>query len=348
MIRLSFVSCMLILFASCRLKPEQEIRFALPPGVPAMVIPANNPTTPAGVELGRYLFYDPVLSVDSSQACGDCHRQNLAFTDARPKSVGALGEKGSRSAMSLANVGLYYNGLFWDGREQRLEKQALHPITDPRELAGEWSVILTRLGQNKMYSARFKAAFGLDDSDALQPEHIAKALAQFMRSILSFDSKYDRVLRGESDFTLSELRGWNIFFDASPDLPMAECSHCHPDPLFSNLKYENNGLQPLDTRGQYTDRGREGVTGRSSDRGKFKVPTLRNIGLTAPYMHDGRLASLEEVMDHYNSGGHFGPTVSPNVRPLGLSEKDKADLLAFLNTLTDSTLLESKAFSNPF
>jgi len=313
-----------------------------------MAIPADNPTTAAGLELGRYLFYDPILSADSSQACADCHFQDLAFTDAQAKSTGALGPTGNRSAMSLANVGLYYNGLFWDGRVQSLEAQSLHPITDPKELAGEWPGILSRLRKNADYPARFKAAFGLERAVDIRPEHVGKALAQFERSLLSFDSKFDRVQRGEAAFTVSELRGWNIFFDANPELPMAECNHCHVDPLFSTLQYENNGLQQLKGNREYADNGREVVTGRTSDRGKFRVPTLRNITLTAPYMHDGRLKSLEEVLDHYNSGGHDGLTVSPNVRPLALSEEDKVDLLAFLNTLTDSTFITKEAFSNPF
>jgi cytochrome c peroxidase len=343
-----FLSVVVVVTTACQLTVEQEVVFDLPPSVPVMDIPSDNPTTAEGISLGRMLFYDPILSADSSQACADCHFQDLAFTDALSKSKGALGVEGSRSAMSLANVGLYYDGLFWDGRVKSLEEQSLHPITDPKELAGDWSEILPRFRQNQTYLQRFEAAFGLKEAEAIQPHHIARSLAQFERSLLSFDSKFDRVQRGEAEFTLSELRGWSIFFDANPDLPMAECNHCHIDPLFSNLKYENNGLQHLDENGHYPDNGREVVSGRASDRGKFRVPTLRNITLTAPYMHNGSLATLEEVLDHYNSGGHYGLTVSPNVRPLSLSAEDKADLLAFLNTLTDSTFINNEAFSNPF
>lgn len=337
-----------MIITACQLPIEQEVVFDLPSSVPVMDIPPDNPTTVAGIALGRMLFYDPVLSVDSSQACADCHFQDLAFTDALGKSKGALGVEGSRSAMSLANVGLYYDGLFWDGRAKSLEEQSLHPITDPEELAGDWSEILPRFRENKAYLQKFEAAFGLKEAVVIQPRHVAMALAQFERSLLSFDSKFDRVQRGEAEFTLSELRGWSIFFDANPDLSMAECNHCHIDPLFSNLKFENNGLQQLDKNGHYPDNGREGISGRSGDRGKFRVPTLRNIALTAPYMHNGSLATLEEVLEHYDSGGHYGLTVSPNVRPLSLTAEDKADLLAFLNTLTDSTFINNEAFSNPF
>lgn len=177
---------------------------------------------------------------------------------------------------------------------------------------------------------------------------VSKALAQFERSLLSFNSKFDRASRGEVDFSISELRGWSIFFDANQAVPNSECNHCHIDPLFSNLKYENNGLQVPDADGNYPDNGLGKVTGNKYDNGKFRVPTLRNIALTAPYMHDGRLATLEEVLEHYNSGGHYGENVSPNVRPLHLDEQDKKDLLAFLNTLTDSTFITNEAYSNPF
>jgi len=339
---------LILAFVACRPNRPEVAVFELPASVPSMVVPPDNPTTLEGIALGRYLFYDPVLSVDSTQSCASCHFPDLAFTDGLGRSVGALGVAGVRSAMSLANVGLNYNGLFWDGRVESLEEQSLHPINDPRELAGEWPVILARLRQSKHYWALFRAAFLLTGPEEIGPVHIARALAQFERSLLSFDSKFDRVQRGEADFSLAELRGWSIFFDANPALPAAECNHCHVDPLFSNLRYENNGLQALGTDEHYEDDGREQVTGRVGDRGKFRVPTLRNIALTAPYMHDGRLASLEEVLDHYNSGGHAGPTVSPNVRVLHLSEQDKQDLLAFLNSLTDSIFLNNEAFANPF
>lgn len=348
MSKMVYISGILLFLAACQPAAEQAFVFELPLSVPPMIIPADNPTTVAGIELGRYLFYDPILSADSSQACAACHFQDLAFTDALAKSTGVLGREGDRSAMSLANVGLYYDGLFWDGRVQTLEGQSLHPITDPGELAGDWAVILPRLRKSERYAALFEAAFALRQAEAIQPLHIARALAQFERSLLSFDSKFDQVQRGEAAFTLAELRGWNIFFDANPNLPMAECNHCHVDPLFSNLQYENNGLQKLQEDGSYADNGRAIATGNANDRGKFRVPTLRNIALTAPYMHDGRLATLDEVIDHYNSGGHYGLTVSPNVRPLRLGEQDKADLLAFLNTLTDSTFITEEAYSNPF
>lgn len=320
----------------------------LPADVMAMQIPADNPLTEAGIELGRRLFYDPILSADSTQACVNCHRQELAFTDGQALSLGVKGLTGSRNAMSLVNVGLYHDGLFWDGRVSTLEAQSLHPITDPRELAGNWPVLLDRLRKHPVYSKRFKQAFNLASAIEIDSVHVAKALAQFERTLLSFDSKFDRVQGGAAEFTIAEQRGWTIFFDASADLPHAECNHCHVDPLFSTLAFENNGLEKVVGLAFYQDKGRGGVTNNLYDNGKFRVPTLRNIALTAPYMHDGRFKTLEEVIDHYVSGGHFSENVSPNVRELNLSKADKADLLAFLHTLTDTTLIINPAFSNPF
>ena len=320
----------------------------LPAEVMAMQMPEDNPLTVAGVELGRRLFFDPILSLDSTQACVNCHQQHLAFTDGQALSLGVKGLAGSRNAMSLVNVGLYYDGLFWDGRVATLEEQSLHPITDERELAANWPLILGRLRNHPDYSEQFKLAFDLRDVQAIDSIHIARALAQFERTLVSFNSKFDQVQQGLAEFTLSEQRGWAIFFDASPDLPHAECNHCHVDPLFTTLAFENNGVEVVTGLEAYQDKGRGAITGNVYDNGKFRVPTLRNITLTAPYMHDGRFQTLEEVIDHYVSGGHFSENVSPNVRELNLSAADKADLLAFLYTLTDTTFVHNPAFSNPF
>lgn len=338
---------------ACQTEIKQQAAVApysleLPADVIAMQIPADNPLTTIGVDLGRRLFYDPILSADSTQACVSCHQQNLAFTDGQKLSLGVKGLLGARNAMSLVNVGLYHDGLFWDGRTPTLEAQSLHPITDEKELAGTWSEILDRISNHSDYPARFKAAFGVKNPLEIDAIHVAKALAQFERTLISFNSKFDQVQNGTADFTIAEQRGWTIFFDASSDLPHAECNHCHVDPLFTTLAFENNGLEVVANLDAYLDKGRGAVTQNRYDNGKFRVPTLRNIALTAPYMHDGRFETLEEVIDHYVSGGHFSENVSPNVRKLDLSAADKADLLAFLHTLTDTTLVNNPAFSNPF
>jgi len=323
---------------------SRYVRLEEAPYFVKMAMPADNPLTPSGIELGRRLFYDPLLSRDSTISCASCHRQELAFTDGRAVSRGVDGRAGDRSAMSLVNVGYYYRGLFWDGRTATLEEQANHPLTDPREMDNDWPTILERLRRKDAYFPYFSEAFGLDAPEAIREEHVRKALAQFQRTLVSHNAKWDRVERGEAVFTAAEKRGWAIFFDASEALPQAECSHCHSDPLFSNLKFFNNGIDSA----RNLEQGRAVVTGRPSDVGKFRTPTLRNIELTAPYMHDGRFSTLEEVIDHYASGGHPAPNVNPNVRRLNLTERDKADLIAFLKTLTDTTFIRNPDFANPF
>ncbi len=311
----------------------------------AMQVPEHNPMQKQKIALGRMLFYDPVLSIDSTISCSSCHLQQLAFTDGRPKSIGVRGRKGQRSALSLANVGYYYKGLFWDGKSATLEAQVVHPITDTLEMAAGWDIVVSRLSKMKRYKQAFAEAFG-GSPDEITPLQVAQCLAQFQRTIVSNNSKYDRHIRGEIELTATERRGMAIFFDESDTLPKSECGHCHTDPLFTNQKFENNGIDPFDQIEK--DRGRQEITGNRYDKGKFRVPTLRNIALTAPYMHDGRFETLQAVIDHYASGGHAGINVSPNVMPLQLGERDKKDLIAFLNALTDSTLIVDPSLSDPF
>lgn len=349
-----FIIGLLILFIG--LANWQPIRDAFSKNIPTpyiveepplffkMTHPEDNQLTEEGVSLGRYLFYDPILSVDSSISCSSCHLQALAFTDGKAVSNGIYGRKGRRSAPSLVNVGYHYKGLFWDGRSPSLEEQAIHPIEDTLEMGNTWTAVVERLQQHPSYPEMFRKAFGIS-REGISREWIVRALSQFQRTIISADSKYDRVIGGTDHFTEEEQRGMTIFFDASEELPFSECGHCHTDPLFTHLGLENNGVDFDEdiTR----DKGKGALSGHSFDDGQFKVPTLRNIALTAPYMHDGRFGTLEEVIDHYASGGHPGPNVSPNVRPLTLTEKDKQALIAFLNTLTDSTLLYNEALSDP-
>lgn len=309
-----------------------------------MVVPKDNPTTYEGVELGRRLFYESALSGNQSISCAHCHQTALAFTDGGATSSGSVGKFGKRSAPSLLNIGFHYKGVFWDGRSPNLEDQALHPIQDSLEMSGDWVGIIRRLENDNDYPALFEKAFG---SKKINKKLVAKALAQFQRTLISVDSKFDRVMREETTFTANEKRGWVIFFDAGyPSTPMAECSHCHNDPLFTNLEFTNNGIDSSLTLMDFSDAGLGGITANKYDNGKFRTPTLRNIAVTAPYMHDGRFKTLEEVIDHYNSGGHYSENKNPNVKPLGLTTKDKADLLLFLNTLTDSVALHKEAYLN--
>lgn len=313
----------------------QYLQAAHPPGFSPMRIPLDNPLTKAGVALGRKLFFDPILSRDSSISCSTCHQPQLAFTDGKAISTGIEGRQGKRSAMSLLNVGFYAKGLFWDGRVATLEEQSLHPVRDSNEMNYNWDILGKKLQTHPLYPKLFRKAFGIKTSSAIDSTLIGKALAQFERTLISANTKFDRVMREETTFTPQEKRGWTIFFDASPALPTSECNHCHVDPLFSTLNFENNGLVAAATLDDYPDKGRGTVTKNRNDNGMFRVPTLRNLKYTAPYMHDGRFKTLDEVLTHYASGGHPGVNVSPNVRVLKLNKQDRADLLAFLNTLND-------------
>jgi cytochrome c peroxidase len=306
-----------------------------PPGFPPMRIPADNPLTEAGVALGRKLFFDSILSRDSSIACSTCHQPHLAFADGNPFSKGILGRKGKRSTLSLLNVGFYAKGLFWDGRATTLEEQSLHPVRDSTEMDHSWVEVAQKLQAHPLYPSLFRQAFGITRRTAIDSVLVGKALAQYERTLISADTRFDQVMRGEAQFSAQEKRGWTIFFDASALIPTSECNHCHVDPLFSTLAFENNGLDPALSLDNYVDKGRGAVTGNRNNNGQFRVPTLRNLKYTAPYMHDGRFKTLEEVLSHYTSGGHPGINVSPNVRQLNLSQQDRAALIAFLNTLND-------------
>ena len=313
-------------------------------------LPADtaNPLTEAGIALGQRLFFDPILSRDSSVACVSCHLPERAFTDGKTIAVGVGGKEGFRNAPSLANLAWINQGLFWDGRSPSLEQQALDPVEAPHEMDSDWDSVLFRLRQKPEYVTAFRKAFGVDSPEQINKQLAARAIAQFERTLISSESKYDRVQRGEAQFTPLEQRGRDIFFDASAELPDAECGHCHTPPLFTDQTYTNNGVQYSQELDAIKDRGRGGVTGIRYENGRFRVPSLRNIALTAPYMHDGSLPTLEAVIDHYDRGGLPGPNVDPKIRPLHLSELDKQALVAFLHTLTDSTFAFSGHFGGKY
>jgi cytochrome c peroxidase len=292
--------------------------------------------TKQGVALGRQLFFDPILSGDSTLSCSSCHQPHLAFTDGLALSQNKKGKQSKRSAPSLLNVVYHYKGLFWDGRAETLEQQAFEPVTNPIEMAATWPKVIQRLQNQPSYWVMFRQAFGIQKKTDIDSVLVVRALAQYERTLFSANAKFDQVMRKEAVFTPSEKRGWTIFFDASPNLPFSECNHCHIDPLFTNLAYENNGIQQVNHLEDFPDPGRGAITKNRNDLGKFVVPTLRNIALTAPYMHDGRFQTLQEVIDHYASGGHLADNLNPNVRVLKLQEQDKKNLIAFLHTLTDT------------
>lgn len=319
--------------------------------LPAPQLPADNPLTEQKVLLGRMLFYETMLSKDGSQACASCHLQTDGFSDPNRFSIGVEGLPGKRQAMPIFNMAWHSNQFFWDGRANLLRDQALKPIEDPLEMNETLENVIAKLSDSKMYRDQFVRAF---DSEEITEEKMALALEQFMLSIVSYQSKYDRYLAGEVALTESEERGrilfeteYNPFF---PEFSGADCAHCHGGKNFENDQYMNNGL---DSDADFTDLGREMVTQNAADRAKFKVPSLRNVAITAPYMHDGRFQTLEQVVDHYNQGIRNSSTVDPtveNTRETGLflTPQDKMDLVNFLHTLTDEVMMSEPAYQSPF
>ena len=343
---------------SCNEDPEletvelDETPYNLEYGLlPTPRLPLDNPLTVQGVLLGKMLFYEKQLSGDNSQSCADCHRQETGFSDPLRFSVGVRGLEGDRQAMPVFNMAWHQNEFFWDGRAHLLRDQSIEPIQNPIEMDESLDNVISKLEASKNYRDQFIRAFG---SPEITTARMALAMEQFMMSIVSADSKYDKFLAGEVQLTESEERGrilfeteYNPFF---PESSGGDCTHCHGGLNFENDQYMNNGL---DSESNQTDKGRELVTQDLTDRAKFKVPSLRNIAVTAPYMHDGRFQTLEEVIEHYNSGIKDSPTVSEHVgqtigKGLFLSEQDKIDLINFLKTLTDYSFLENDEYKSPF
>lgn len=322
----------------------------IPDWMPEPHIPADNPLTEEGVALGRRLFYDPILSSDGSQSCGTCHQPDKSFTDGLAVSTGVLGMQGKRNSMALVNLAFNTNGFFWDGRAKTLEKQALIPVEDHVELNESWDNVEDKLRRDETYPALFREAFGISRKTEITRDLVVKAIAQFERILISANSRFDRVVwLNEGWLTDAELRGKQLFFfEELQTIDHPGCSHCHFDPLFTDNRYKNNGLDSVARLEDFQDPGLGGVNDNRYDLGKFRVPTLRNIALTAPYMHDGRFQTLEEVLDHYSRGGHGMENEDVNIRPFALSERQKQDLIAFLNTLTDTTFTQNPAFQNPF
>ena len=320
--------------------------------LPLPPIAEDNQLTNTGVDLGRRLFYDDILSLDQSMNCASCHQQQFAFSDTSRFSIGVEGEPGGRQSMAVVNMAYNTNEFFWDGRAHLLRDQVVKPIQDPKELNLAMDVLLTRLQNHPDYPTLFIKAFG---TSTITEELLGLALEQFCNSILSGNSKYDQYLNGSVELTESEERGRVLFFaeynPGFPDISGADCAHCHSGINFENDQYMNNAL---DADGDMEDLGRAVVTENASDNGKFKVPTLRNVALTPPYMHDGRFTNLADVLAHYNTDMVMSSTIDPaliyplNNGGLQLSDQDILDLVAFLNTLTDETLLTNPEYASPF
>jgi cytochrome c peroxidase len=324
---------------------------SFPQHIVAPQLPLDNPLTVAKVELGRMLFHEKKLSGDESMSCAACHLQSAAFTDTAQFSEGIRGLEGHRNAMSVFNMAWNDNGFFWDGRAELLRHQSLLPIQDSLEMDETLVNAAAKLAADESYQHAFIRAFGDDEVSA---DRMSLAMEQFMLTITSFNSKYDRYLSGLESLTESELRGLELFNteynEFFPEFSGADCQHCHGGPNFSNNQYMNNGL---DEESEMQDIGRMAVTENPAHLGQFKVTSLRNIALTAPYMHDGRFSTLEEVIDHYNEGLHSSSTLDPALAAtmstgLMLTAQDKADLINFLHTLTDEQLAQDPNYSSPF
>lgn len=330
---ISFIA--LVIWGCKKDEDTQPVRsndpFALPVGFPAITYPDDNAFTQERWELGKKLFYDNVLSVDNSLSCASCHKASLAFSDDVALSDGVMQRPGKRNAPTLANVA-YHPYYTREGGVPTLEMQVLVPLQEHNEFDFNIVTAGERLQQDSVYVAMSLKAYGR------QPDYyvITRALANFERTLISGNSAYDQyTFQGNGNaLSADEKAGMNLFFSSRTN-----CSNCHSGFNFTNYAFENNGLYA-----NYADIGKKRLTGKSEDEARFKVPTLRNIALTAPYMHDGSVSTLNEVIDHYNTGGFEHPNKSESVKPLGLTDLEKEQLIAFLMSLTDKEFIANNLF----
>ena len=324
----------------------------IPSHFPEMPIPADNPMTVQGVALGRKLFYDKQLSLDNTVSCATCHQADQGFSDPNQFSVGVNGATGTRQSMALVNLG-WQTHFFWDGRAGTLEEQILEPVPNPVEMHLEWPEAVSRLSADPLYPDMFYTAFG---EEGITKEKTSKAIAQFLRTMISGRSKYDIMYKVQNSLpltadeqvimnsiTVEEWAGMDMFFS----LTGGDCLHCHDGPLMQVNLFSNNGLDAT-----FDDEGRYLVTGNMNDLGKFKVPTLRNIELTAPYMHDGRFETLDEVILHYSFGITQSSTIDPMIEfasqgGVQLDPQERELLKTFLKTFTDYEFINNPDFRAP-
>ena len=316
-------------------QPSQTtpLSIPIPPGFPEIQnFFVDNPITQEGFDLGKKLFYDGRLSADGNFPCASCHQQVSAFaTTDHTLSHGFADQFTTRNAPGLANMA-WYREFHWDGGINHLEVQPLAPITAPNEMAETVENVIRKLKADATYQEMFRKAFSTND---ISSQQMLKALSQFMGMMVSANSKYDRVKAGKESFTAAEQRGYQLF--------QQKCGTCHKEPLFTDQSYRNTGLSMDNV---LKDVGRMRITKRSEDSLKFKVPSLRNVYQTGPYGHDGRFFSIGAVIDHYRSGVINGPTTDPLLKnKLSIDDFEKADLLIFLRTLTDTAFINDKRFA---
>jgi len=300
-------------------------KLVIPEGFPDVDFPEDNAFSNARWELGKRLFFDPILSIDSSISCGSCHKPNIAFSDNMPFSPGVYNRPGVRNSSTLANVA-YHPYFLREGSVPTLEMQVLVPIQEHNEFNHNIVTIAQQLNWQSSYVTQSQEAYGRNP-DAFV---ITRALATFQRTLLSGNSLYDQYLNGNnSALSEDQKRGLDLFFGSKTN-----CTDCHNGFNFTEYTFENNGLYET-----YTDIGRMRFTNDSADFARFKTPTLRNIEFTGPYMHDGSMVTLEEIIEHYDSGGKAFPNKSLEITPLGLSAQEKSDLVAFLKSLSDPSFM---------
>jgi cytochrome c peroxidase len=332
--RIIFLFLVLTLFITA-FRAATEALFVVPAGWPLPHYDfSTNPLTPEKIELGRALFYDPILSRDSTISCAGCHSPYTTFAHVdHALSHGIDNKIGTRNAPALVNLA-WQRSFMWDGAINHLDMQALAPISNPDEMDEDLQHVVDKLQRTKLYPSLFFQAFG---DSLITGERQLKAISQFMVTIISNNAKYDSVMRGQSAFTEQEKNGYALF--------QKNCSSCHTEPLFTNGEFENNGLQTDTT---LNDFGRMKITQNPDDSMKFKVPTLRNAEFSYPYMHDGRFKRLSDVINHYTSGIRPGKTLSPLLKEsIRLTPNEKVDLIAFLLTLTDNNFLFNTDYSYP-
>ncbi len=353
--KILFIFCLLYITLSCGEDDNQNqgysptpVNIAVPAVfsqlLPAPEIPANNPLTQEGIALGRALFYEKNLSADNTLSCAGCHRPNQGFSDQRRYSIGIDGIAGFRNSMPIVNIAWNTNNKFnWDGSANSLEEQVLEPVINEIEMHNTWPNVEQTLQTDPRYVTAFSNAFG---TSTISQELVAKALAQFIRTLVSGNAKFDNYLLGQATLTPLEEQGLAVFLDEN----RGDCFHCHgspSNPLWTDNDFHNNGLDE-----NFTDLGLGDITGDPAQFGLFKSPSLRNLAYTAPYMHDGRFQTLEQVIDHYSEGLVFSPTIDPLMKTVAqggvqLTPQDKAALKAFLLSLSDHSLANNPAYQNP-
>jgi cytochrome c peroxidase len=314
----------------------QQNPLVIPAGFPQPVIPSDNPINAAKVELGRDLFYETKLSIDGSKSCSSCHSLVASFSDSgNSVSTGVGGQFGTRNTPGLMNVA-YDTSFFWDGRASSLEMQAGIPILNPIEMGSDSVTVVATLNKSSYYREMFAEAFG--GTSEITFQRIRYAIATFERTLISGESPYDSFMNGDSSaLSASAQRGLALFNSSRTN-----CSKCHSGINFTDNAYHSTGLTE-----DYIDEGREDVTHNPADNGKFRTPSLRNVTLTPPYMHDGSFTTFLAVINNYNVGGKNNPTQDSLIRPLYLNPSEFNDLIAFLNSLTDTSFIHRSEFQKP-